>query len=75
MPDAVRAAAAAGFGAVEFQWPYDTAAAVVRAALEETGLPAISLNAPAGDLGSGDFGLAALPGRAAEALEGVDQAI
>ncbi|MEO1776545.1 MAG: TIM barrel protein [Pseudomonadota bacterium] len=75
VPDAVRAAAAAGFGAVEFQWPYDTAAAVVRAALEETGLPAISLNAPAGDLAAGDFGLAALPGRAAEALEGVDQAI
>lgn len=44
LPDAIRAAAAAGFDAVECHWPYDISAAEVKAALDETGLPMLGLN-------------------------------
>ena len=73
LPDAVRAAARAGFSAVELQWPYATPPDAVRAALEETGLPVLSLNTPKGEPDT--FGTAALPGRAAEARAGVDAAL
>ncbi|MEM9797249.1 MAG: TIM barrel protein [Pseudomonadota bacterium] len=69
--DAIRAAKAAGFDAVEFHWPYETPAASVRATLEETGLPALGLNTSKG----GGNGLSALPGRGAEARAAVDEAI
>lgn len=75
LPDAIRAAAAAGFGAVECHWPYDTAPEETRAALEETGLPMIALNTRPGDRASGEFGLAALPGRKAEARAAISEAI
>jgi len=73
LPDAIRAAAAAGFDAVECHWPYDTPAARVRDALEETGLPMLGLNTLRG--GPGENGLSALPGREADARAAVDQAI
>ena len=73
LPDAIRAAAAAGFDAVECHWPYDTPAAEVRAALEETGLPMLGLNTRRG--APGENGLAALPGRGAEARAAVEEAI
>lgn len=75
LPDAIRAAAAAGFDAVECHWPYDTPAGQVRAALEETGLPMVSLNTRRGDAGLGEFGLSALPGREAEACRAIDEAL
>jgi len=56
LPDAIRAAAQAGFDAVEFQWPYDYDPMVVRAALEETGLPLLSLNTERGSKSQGAFG-------------------
>ena len=34
LPDAIRAAKAAGFDAVECHWPFDVSAAVTKAALE-----------------------------------------
>jgi hydroxypyruvate isomerase len=46
----------------------------VRAALGETGLPAVGLNTRLGDR-PGDGGLAALPGREAEARAAIDEAI
>ena len=73
LPEAVRAAAAAGFDAVECHWPYDTPVDALREALGETGLPLLSLNTARG--GAGEFGLSALPGRAAEARRAIDQAI
>ncbi|KAJ56306.1 isomerase [Actibacterium mucosum KCTC 23349] len=73
LPDAIRAAKAAGFDAVECHWPYDVPAADVRAALDETGLPMLGLNTVRG--APGENGLSALPGREAEAKVAIDQAV
>ncbi|MEO1470296.1 MAG: TIM barrel protein [Pseudomonadota bacterium] len=73
LPDAIRAAAAAGFDAVECHWPYATPAAEVRAALDETGLAMLGINTVRG--AAGENGLSALPGREAEARAAVDQAL
>ena len=72
--DAIRAAGRAGFDAVEVHWPYITHALDVALALEETGLSMVSLNTVAGDLASGDFGLAAVPGRVQDAHSAIDKA-
>ncbi len=73
--DRVRAAAAAGFPAVECHWPYGEDAAALRAVLDQTGTTMISLNTPPGDVARGEFGLAAVPGREAEARAGIEQAL
>lgn len=73
LPDAVRAAHKAGFDAVECHWPYDHDPARVRAALEETGLSMLGLNTLRGN--PGENGLAALPGREAEARAEINRAI
>lgn len=73
LPDAIHAAHAAGFAAVECHWPYDTPAADVRAALDATGLPMLGLNTLRGK--PGENGLAALQGREVEARAAIDQAI
>src|SRR3984885_13817783 len=52
-------AAAAGFAAVELQFPYDIAPSAVKAELEKHGLTQLGVNTPQ----SPEFGLAALPGR------------
>lgn len=75
LPDAIRAAKAAGFDAVECHWPYAIPAAEVKAALEETGLPMLGLNTSRGDVAGGENGLAALPGREADARAAIDQAV
>ena len=75
LPDAIRAAADAGFAAVECHWPYDTPAAQVARALRDTGLPMLGLNTRRGDVGAGENGLSALPGRAEEARAAIDEAI
>ncbi len=69
------AAAAAGFRAVEFLFPYDRAAAEVRAALDAAGLELALFNAPPGDWDAGERGLAALPGREADFRETLAQAL
>jgi hydroxypyruvate isomerase len=75
LPDAIRAAKAAGFDAVECHWPYDVPAPEVRAALAATGLPMLGLNTRRGDVAAGDNGLCALPGREAEARAAIDEAL
>lgn len=75
LPDAIRAAARAGFSAVECHWPYDTPTEQVRAALAETGLPMLGLNTARGDVGAGEFGLSAVPGRGAQARDAIDMAL
>lgn len=75
LPDAVHAASAAGFDAVECHWPYDTPVAELRAALEATGLPMLGLNTRRGDVAAGENGLSALPGREAEARAAIDEAV
>ena len=75
LPDAIRAAKAAGFKAVECHWPYATPPADVRAALLQTGLPMLGLNTVRGNLEQGENGLSALPGREQEARQAIDQAL
>lgn len=73
LPDAIRAAAAAGFDAVECHWPYDTPPGEVRSALEETGLPMLGLNTIRGK--ASENGLSALADRKADAQAAIDQAL
>ena len=75
LPDAIRAAKAAGFDAVECHWPYDVPAIETKAALEETGLSMLGLNTRRGNVAIGENGLAALPGREADARSAIDEAI
>jgi hydroxypyruvate isomerase len=56
------AAAAAGFNAVELQFPYDHSPAAVRAELDRHGLTQLGVNTAIGSR-EGDAGLAAVPGR------------
>jgi hydroxypyruvate isomerase len=58
----IDAAAAAGFKAIELQFPYDVPASSVRAAIERNKLTILGLNTPPGER-DGEFGLAAVPGR------------
>jgi hydroxypyruvate isomerase len=60
------AAAAAGFTAVELQFPYEHPPSAVKAELDRHDLTMLGINSPPGNLGSGDFGLAAVPGRERE---------
>jgi hydroxypyruvate isomerase len=65
------AAAAAGFKAVELQFPYDHAPSAVKAELDRHGLTMLGLNtAPGrsalGQHAAGEFGVAAIPGREPE---------
>ncbi len=75
LPDAIHAAHAAGFEAVECHFPYDSDPGAVRAALIATGLPMLGLNTWPGDRDAGEFGLAALPGRERQAREAIAQAV
>lgn len=75
LPDAIRAAHAAGFDAVECHWPYDYSSDDVRAALNETGLTMLGLNTRRGNVEAGDMGLAALPGRESEARVAISEAL
>lgn len=68
-------AAAAGFEAVEFLFPYDWPPDNVRDAANAAGVEVVLFNLPAGDWAAGDRGLAAQPGRAAEFIAGVDLAM
>jgi 2-dehydrotetronate isomerase len=58
----VDAAAAAGFKAIELQFPYDVPASSVKAVIERNKLTILGLNTPPGER-DGEFGLAAVPGR------------
>lgn len=75
LPDAIREAASAGFGAVECHLPYAYSASDINAVLEATGLPMISLNTRIGVNGLADLGVAAKPGREQEARSYIDEAI
>jgi hydroxypyruvate isomerase len=75
LPDAIRAAKAAGFDAVECHWPFDVAAAETRAALKDTGLSMLGLNTRRGNVTHGENGLAALPGRQADARAAIEEAL
>lgn len=69
------AAAAAGFEAVEFLFPYAYPATEVRGALDRNGLNLALFNAPPGDWEAGERGLASLAGRRADFRASIGQAM
>ncbi len=73
--DRFAAAAADGFEAVEYLFPYEHPANVLAARLKDNVLQQVLFNAPPGDWASGERGTACLPGREAEFRAGVMQAI
>lgn len=75
LTDAIKAAANAGFVAVECHFPYQTPPADINEVLKETSLQMIGLNTIKGDESKGDNGLCAIPSRITEARAAIDQAI
>jgi hydroxypyruvate isomerase len=71
----IQAAAAAGFEAIECQFPYEVTAGELRQRLADAGVELILLNTPPGDFGAGERGLAGLPGREAEFRSALDRAL
>jgi hydroxypyruvate isomerase len=68
-------AAKAGFKGVEFLFPYDHPAAEIAARLKDNGLQQVLFNAPAGDFGKGERGMAAIPGKQAAFRDSIKLAL
>jgi hydroxypyruvate isomerase len=68
-------AAAAGFTAVEFLFPYDEDLDGIGRALERNRLSLVLFNLPAGDWAGGERGIACQPERQAEFRAGVERAV
>lgn len=73
--DRFDAAAADGFGGVEFVSPYDFSPGAVADAARAAGVEVVLFNAPAGDWAAGDRGCACQPGQESQFREGIEQAI
>ena len=73
--DRFSAAAADGFRAVEFLFPYAFEPAQIMEALRASGLTLALFNLPPGDWDAGERGVAALPGREEEFDQGVTRAL
>ncbi|MBD9658364.1 HPr family phosphocarrier protein [Pantoea sp. PNT03] len=69
------AAANAGFRAVEFLFPYDFPAEVIKAELEKHQLELVLFNTAAGNVQAGEWGVSAIPGREQEARADIDRAL
>lgn len=68
-------AAAAGFGGVEYLFPYDWPAPDIAEWLQASAIEQVLFNLPPGDWAAGERGLACLPERRAEFADGVEQAL
>lgn len=73
--DRFAAAAADGFDAVEYLFPYDFTPTEIAARLKENGLMQALFNLPPGDWAAGERGMACHPGREAEFAASVAQAL
>ncbi len=73
--DRFAAAAADGFEAVEYLFPYEYAPAELAARLKAHGLRQVLFNAPPGDWAGGERGMACIPGREAELRTAVGKAL
>ena len=73
--DRFTAAAADGFEAVEYLFPYAYEPAVIAARLADHGLRQVLFNAPPGDWDAGERGVACLPGREDDFRRGMDDAL
>ncbi|WP_263262405.1 2-oxo-tetronate isomerase [Pseudomonas sp. RIT-PI-S] len=69
------AAAADGFEAVEYLFPYAYSARELKQRLDDHGLAQVLFNAPPGELAANERGTASLPGREAEFRAGFEQAL
>jgi hydroxypyruvate isomerase len=68
-------AAEAGFGGVEFLFPYEEQASDIAERLESNNLALVLFNLPAGNWAAGDRGLAAIYDRQQEFRDGVTKAV
>lgn len=73
--DRFAAAAGAGFGAVEYLFPYEWPADTLAERLAAEGLQQVLFNLPPGDWEKGERGLAALPGREDDFRQALEQAL
>jgi hydroxypyruvate isomerase len=73
--DRFAAAAADGFDAVEYLFPYEFEPAEIAARLKAHGLTQALFNLPPGDWAAGERGIACHPGREAEFAASIDQAL
>ncbi len=73
--DRFAAAAADGFRAVEYLFPYAHGASALAQRLADHGLEQVLFNAPPGDWDAGERGIACLPGREAEFRAGIEHAL
>ena len=73
--DRFAAAAADGFEAVEYLFPYDYSAQELKQRLSDNGLVQALFNAPPGDWAAGERGTVSLPGRESEFRSGFDRAL
>jgi 2-dehydrotetronate isomerase len=71
----IDAAAAAGFQACEFHWPYEVPAHDLAARCKERGIQVLGVNTPMGNAARGERGLAALLGREVEFRAVFDQTL
>ena len=69
------AARRAGFRAVEYQFPYDIPAEDLSAAVRDAAVEVVLHNAPRGDAGRGEAGIACLPGREREFRDNLERAL
>ena len=74
-PERFARAAAAGFAAVEFLFPYAEDLGAIAAGLRGNGLKPVLFNLPAGDVAAGERGIANDPTRVGEFRAGVERAI
>ncbi len=72
LPERFAAAKAAGFEAVEIQFPYDTPVEILAKAKTAAHIPIDLINLPAGDFSTGLRGIAGLPGREKEFRGGIE---
>lgn len=73
--DRFEAAAADGFEAVEFLFPYEWPAKEIAARLRSNGLRQVLFNAPPGDAAKGERGFASVAGREVEFRSSIDLAL
>lgn len=73
--DRFAAAAADGFAAVEYLFPYAFPAGQLRDRLTDCGLTQVLFNAPPGDWAAGERGLASVPGRHEQFRAGLQTAL
>ena len=65
-------AKAAGFEAIEFQFPYEFAAADIQNRIDESGLELVLFNFPAGNFAAGDRGMAGDPKRSKDFRDSIE---